>query len=145
MKKIVLILLAIFTLMGCSNKENKFYLDDEYYGKGKLVSIKAEDINSLEDKTYIVFIYNNYCNLPIPCEDIFKEVAKDNDLIFYTLSYKEMQNTFFKEKIQYAPSVVIVHKGEIIDYLDANSDDDYDKYQDKNAFLNWLKNYIYLK
>lgn len=145
MKKIVLILLAIFTLMGCSNKENKFYLDDEYYGKGKLVSIKAEDINSLEDKTYIVFIYNNYCNLPIPCEDIFKKVAKDNDLIFYTLSYEEMQNTFFKEKIQYAPSVVIVHKGEIIDYLDANSDDDYDKYQDKKAFLNWLKNYIYLK
>ncbi len=145
MKKIVLILFMILTVMGCSNKDNKFYLDNEYYDNGKFISINADYINDLKDKTYIVFIYNNYCNFEVPCEDIFREVIKENNLVFYTLSYEEMQKTYLKKDILYAPAVAIIKKGEIISYLDANSDDDYDKYQDKNAFLAWIKNYIYLK
>ena len=56
-----------------------------------------------------------------------------------------MKNTKFYENVKYAPSVIIIKDGEIVSYLDANSDKDLEKYQDANKFIKWLKEYIYLE
>ena len=48
----------------------------------------------------------------------------------------------YYDKVLYAPSLIIIKKGEIIDYLDANSDEDLDKYQDVKKLELWLDNYI---
>lgn len=49
--------------------------------------------------------------------------------------------TFIKS-VKYAPSVIIIENGNIISYLDANSDIDLEKYQDVNKFEEWLNNYV---
>ena len=58
-------------------------------------------------------------------------------------SFDDFKKTTFHKKIKYAPSVLVVNKGKIIAYLDANSDDDLEKYQDVNKFEDWISKYIY--
>ena len=53
-----------------------------------------------------------------------------------------LKKTYLYKKVKYAPSVIIVKKQKIIAYLDAEKDEDMDKYQDEKEFEKWLKKYI---
>ena len=63
----------------------------------------------------------------------------------FLLSFLPFYLILIYQKVKYAPSIIIVRDGHIVDYLDANSDDDLDKYQDVNEFEKWISKYIYLK
>ncbi len=140
MKKLLL-LLVIFLLVGCAN--DKFYLSDKYYNNGDLININSTSIN--EDESFILYTYNNFCNLPVSCETIFKEVTSKYKLDVLSIPFEEFKKTEYYGKVKYAPSVLLINKGKIISYLDANSDRDYEKYQDSNKFEEWLSKYIYLE
>lgn len=140
MKKIVLFL-AIFLFVGCSN--GIFYLEDKYYNKGEYISISSKEIN--DNESFVLYTYNNFCALPVHCENIFKEVMEKNKIDVLSIPFEDFKNTSFYKKVKYAPSILIIRKGEIIAFLDANSDEDLEKYQDTNKFENWLKEYIYLE
>lgn len=150
MKKIISIILcfiSIICLFGCKHEDevNKIYLSDKYYESSEYIKIKAEDFDKIEDSTYVVYTYNSYCSLKIPCENIFKEVMDKYNISFYSLAVQEMKKTFIYDTVKYAPSVIIINNGEIVAYLDAESDDDLDKYQDAKDFERWLGKYIYLE
>ena len=57
MKKVVLLLLAIFLLCGCGKKEI-FYLDDKYYNNGDYISVTSEKIDN--NGSYLLYTYNNF-------------------------------------------------------------------------------------
>ncbi len=139
MKKIILILICII-MVGC-NKKEKIYLDNNYYNESKFVEINH---NELPNNNYIVYIYNNYCSLKIPCDSIFKKVMDKYNLTFLSLPFEEAKGSFIYSKVKYAPSIVIVSNKKIIAYLDVNNDKDLNKYQNEKEFEKWLNNYIYL-
>lgn len=147
MKKIIFTMICtLFLLMGCSSRDkvvDKIYLDDEYYSTGNFVNIKNNDLSNLKDKNYVLFTNNNYCSMSIPCDKIFLEFMEKYKIDFLYMSFDELKKTSFHKKIKYAPSVLVVNKGKIIAYLDANSDDDLEKYQDVNKFEDWISKYIY--
>lgn len=143
MKKYILIFITIILLTGCSN--NTIYLEDNLYNNNEFISIDSTSINNKLDTTYLLYTYNNYCSMKIPCENIFKSVMEEYNISMYSISYKDFKDTYLHDTVKYAPSVIIVDKGEIISYLDPNSDEDYDRYQDTNSFTKWLKKYIQLK
>ena len=143
MKKIVL-LIAIFLLTGCIlNKTEKFYLNDEYYNKGDYISLDSSTLESIKDNSMIIYTYNNFCNLPIHCENIFKEVMNKYKIDFISIPFAEFKKTSFYKDVSYAPSIVIVNNGKVVNYLKADSDNDYDKYQKSDVFEKWLNDYIY--
>ncbi len=129
-------------MIGCTNNK-KIYLTDKYYNNGDFISVKANDIK--DNETYILYTYNNFCALPIHCETIFKEVLEKNKIDALSIPFEDFKNTSFYKKVKYAPSVLIIDNGEIVSYLDANKDEDLEKYQDTTKFLEWLKEYIYLE
>ena len=90
----------------------------------------------------MLFTYNNFCSLPISCEKIFKSFASDYKIDFLSMPFSEFKNTYLYDTVKYAPSVLIVENNKIIAYLDANKDDDLEKYQDVNKFKDWINNYI---
>lgn len=143
MKKILTILLIIILLTGCSNKE-KIYLSNEYYNNGSLINYNSEELTNLKDKTYLLFTYNNYCSLPIPCENIFKSVMEKYNIDIIQIPFTEFKKTNFYSTVKYAPSILIIQNNEIISYLDPNKDEDLPKYQDESKFEDFLKEYIYL-
>ena len=145
MKKVILLIILIL-LVGCSKKD-RVYLDDEFYGQSKFIKISEEKIEELKDikSTYVLYTYNNFCTMPIPCEDIFEEFMKENNISFYSIPFSKFKNTYLHETIKFAPTIAIIKNGKILNYLDANSNKDYDYYQDVNKFTNWMTNQIYLE
>lgn len=149
MKRIITILIVIFSilvLVGCDKEEDsKLYLDSKFYDKSEYIKINAEEFDKLEDKVYVVYTYESFCKLRIPCEQIFKEVMDKYNLTFYSLFVQEAQKTYIADTVRYAPSVIIIKNNKIVAYLDANSDEDLDKYQDSEQFEKWLGEYIHLE
>ncbi len=144
MKKIVIIL-AIFLLVGCTKKIDKFYLNEKYYNEGNYIKVDANELETIKNGSMIIYTYNNFCNLPIHCETIFKEFMESKKIDFISIPFDEFKKTIFYQKIEFAPSIIIVNNGEVIDYLKADSDDDYDKYQKVDVFREWLEKYVYFE
>lgn len=142
MKKITIIIICLF-LSACTNS-SKFSIEKEYYKESKYIDVNSEDIKKLKEnkKSFIVFTYNNYCMLEIPCDEIFKKVMNKYNISFLYLPYEEMKNTFIYDEVKLAPSVILIKEGEIVAYLDAESDEDLLKYQDTEEFEKWLTSYI---
>ena len=149
MKKLLIVLLISLTLTGCVNSKkqhdgkDRIYLSDKYYNVGEFIPVDNNSLEKLNKENYILFTYNPYCNLPISCEKIFEEFMKKYNIDFVSIPFDKFKETNYYEKIKYAPSVIIIKEGEIIDYLDANSDDDFKKYQEVKEFEKWLDNYVY--
>ncbi len=141
MKKFVL-LITIFLLVGCTNNK-EFYLEDKYYQNGDYINVSSSDIK--DNESYILYTYNNFCVLPVHCENIFKEVMEKYKIDVLSIPFDDFKNTSFYQEVKYAPSILIVKKGELISYLDANSDNDLEKYQDTTKFEEWLRKYIVLE
>lgn len=152
-KKSLLFVLFIlsFTITGCSfsNKLNqndnikRFYLEDKYYHKGDFIKIDSRSFENIKNESFVLFTYNNYCSMAKPCEEIFKEFMKKYKIDFLSMSFEEFKNTDIYKSVKYAPSIIIIEKGKIISYLDAESDEDLNKYQDINEFEKWINNYVY--
>lgn len=146
MKKYILIAFLLLLVCGCNKESNsKFYLSDKYYGDGEYIKIKSSSIKKNNSDSYVLFTYNNYCSLAIPCEDVFEDFMKDNNIKFLSIPFEEFKNTYLYDTIKYGPSIVIVKKGKIITYLDANDNEDLEKYQDVSKFKDWISEYIYLE
>ena len=149
LKKIFLISILIISITGCTKKINqndnkeRIYLSSNYYNKGEFISVKQEDLNNLGKETYLLFTYNNYCSLPISCEEVFKKFMETYKIDMVSIPINEFKETKFYEIVKYAPSVMIIEKDKVIAYLDANSNEDLEKYQDTQEFAKWLNNYIY--
>ena len=107
MKKLILIILTIILITGCKKQNiEKMYLEDKYYNESEYIEVTARDIKKLNQETYLVFTYNNYCNLKIPCDTIFKKVMDKYNITILSLPFEEMKRTFIYDKVKYAPSVV---------------------------------------
>lgn len=144
MKKYILIIIIIL-LGGCSSNKSNIYLEDKLYSNNGFIDIDSSYIEDNLDNNYLLYIYNNYCSMKIPCENIFKEVMDNYNISMYSISFKEFKSTYLYDVVKYAPSVIIVSNEEVIDYLDSNKDSDYDKYQSTKEFSKWLKEYIEIK
>lgn len=141
---VIVIFLIVLYCLNINNK-NRFYLNDKYYNNGSFITSTSNDVEKLiENKeSFILFTYNNYCTLPIPCEDIFKEFSKNYKIDVLSIPYGEFKDTSLYKEVKLSPSVIIIKEGKIISYLHADKDEDLEKYQDVNKYKNWLNNYIY--
>lgn len=141
---LLLIIPLIYILTNNNKNIEKFYLTDNYYNNSQFIQIKSKEISNLNKDNYLLFTYNNYCTLPIPCEYIFEEFMKKYNISIVSMPFIEYKKTNYYKKIKYAPTIIIIKDGKIIDYLDANSNEDLNKYQNIEDFENWISKYIYL-
>ena len=143
-KKIALLVLLISLTACTTNREpKKFYLEDKYYGSSNFITVSSSDIPKKEN--FILYTYNNYCNFAIPCDTIFTSFMEKNNIAFVSIPYAEFKNTTYNKSVKYAPSIIIIKKGKVVAYLDADSDEDVTKYQDVDEFTSWLEKYIYFE
>lgn len=153
-KKIFLVILTIiivgavflFLIMN-NNKIEKFYIEDEYYNTGGLTDVTKEEVEKMLDdkKSFVLFADTNFCTLGVPCKDIFKETSEIKKIKILQISFTEFKETKLYDEVKYGPTVVIINEGEIVDYLDANSKEDKELYQNTDKFYEWLTKYILIK
>ena len=145
--KYILIFLVLFVICGFIywlSIDKKFSLENKYYNNKGLVSVSSDNVDELVNskKSFILFTYNNYCNFSIPCDEVFESVSKSSNVEILKINFMDFKNTLLYENVKYAPTVIIVNKGRIIDYLDANADEDIDLYQNEDKFKKWLSSYV---
>ena len=139
--------LGVLLLSRPKKTRDRIYLSDEYYSEevGDFIKTTVEELESLDDDTYLLYIYNDYCKFPIPCDQVFEEFMKAYHIHILSLPFVEFKETSFYPEVKYAPSIILIQKGKIVTYLDANSDKDVEKYQKMKKLKEWLGQYIYLE
>lgn len=152
----LIVILALFITLSLMKKNaktddneeetiEKFYLSDKYYNNGEFILVDDKGLKDINKDNYILYTYNNFCIFTIPCEDIFKEVMTKYNLDIVSITFEDFKKTDFYKTVNLAPSILIVKEGKIITYLRADSDEDFDRYQDSKAFEEWLDEFIYLE
>ena len=71
--------------------------------------------------------------------------AIDNNLYFYNIGLLVYKQTNIYKQIKYAPTVIIVYKGKVLAYLDAESDEDSKCASSQEEFNKWITKYIHTK
>lgn len=147
MKRIILLVLVILSMTGCTKENSKFYLNDEYYNAGKLVDIDSKELTNMlkSNDSFILFTYNPYCNFKVSCENVVENFSKNNNITIFKIPFEEFKNTKLYNTIKYAPSIILINKGKIETYLDPNKDEDSIKYQEEKALKDYIEMYIDIK
>ena len=150
MKKLILLSFSIFLcliLVGCNNKQNTFSLDEEYYNSSSFTELDKNTFDNLisNKKTFAIFIYQPLCSASYEFNKVLTEFSKTYQISFYKLSFNNMKETKLRNDIKHYPSLVIYNKGKIIDYLDADSDEDLEYYKSVDGFKKWFSNYVLIK
>ena len=142
---IIFVVVVAVTAYFVITKDDRFYLSDDYYNNSSFIEINSEQIDALTNKKYLLFTYNNYCSFEIPCDKIFEKFSSDYNIEILSISFEQVKNTQFYKIVKYAPSVMIISNNKVVAYLDAENNNDVDKYQSVDAFKEWLEKYIYLE
>ena len=146
---VALVALAILSIggiiFGINYLNNKpFRLEEKYYDNMAIIDIDHKRYEELVDKkeSFILYLTLEGCNT---CT-AFKPKALDfiikNKLTVYRIEYKEFTQTNLKDDVKYAPSMIIMKKGKLKAFLDAQSNDDYKYYQDADTLKTWFEKYI---
>ncbi len=143
-KNILLVIFSLFILTSCFGKDNKekITLDDKFYGNNEYIEIESDYLENEPINNYVIFVHNSFCSLRVPCQNIFKQYMEKYNISFLSINIDEYKKTYLYEKVKYAPSVIVVSEGKVIAYLDAEKDEDLDKYQDLDEFDSWINKYI---
>lgn len=141
----ILILILVAILTNKSKNNSRFYLTEKYYNNGSIIKMNSEELSNISNDSFILFTYNSFCGFSKPCEEVFDAVLKRNKIDYITISIDEFKKTKYHETVLFAPSVLIIKDGEIVDYLDAENDNHLKYYQEERDFENWLSGRIYFE
>ncbi len=142
-KRVLILIVCIFLLTACSSKTiGDVELDDIYYGNNEYIEITSDYFKDTNPKNYVVFVHNTFCSLRVPCQNIFKEYMEKYNISFLSINIDEYKKTSLYDKVKYVPTVIVVNDNKIVAYLDAEKDEDLDKYQDIKEFESWINKYI---
>ena len=108
-------------------------LDSEYLNGFEIKTLSKDDFNTLakEQKSFVVLSYLPGCTAKIL--SFASKFAEKQQITIYYMNFGDLKNTALHEKVKYSPSVVIVSKGEVFDFLKSDSDEDIEKYNDYEA------------
>lgn len=144
---ILLLFIIVLLVVLIINKKNYnlIKLEESDYKVGKLITI---DEKKLEEKqtnkdSFILYIHvPGLCTSTIPFDPMVNDFIKNNKITIYSLPFSLVKNTNLKDTIKYSPSLAIYYDGKLIDYLDANSKEDYEYYSSYDGLTKWITNYV---
>ena len=148
---IIPLLLLISIIIGIivirNMPEKKFYLEDKYYGGSDFIEIKTSDLEKLIDdkESFALFVYQPACVTSANFEQILKDFSNSNNIEIYKIAFSDIKDTSLSKYIKYYPSFAIFNKGNMVSYLDANSDNDLKYYESKDEFQKWFTSFVLLK
>ena len=128
--------------------QTKMSLDKEYYCGGAcsdgFMELTPDEYEKLigNRKSFIVLIDQNGCTTADRLRGFVRNYALETGIKVYRMMFSEMKGTTLHEKVKYYPSVVLVNKGNIVNFLRADSDEDADIYNNYDRFKGWMTQYL---
>ena len=127
-------------------KHARFALDSEYYGAAEIQTITLDELQTLidEQKTFGLFVSQPSCQASADLEKHLSEFLDAHPLKFYEISFSTLKDSHIIPELRFYPSFVTFRDGKVIDFLEANSDEDADAYISADGFTNWFSDYVKL-
>ena len=143
---VIAALSAGFAWLVYDQSDARFSLEPELYQGSEIKEINAADYQKLieQRKSFVVIAHMDFCPAETPLTTTAEALAHEDGLTFYGLNSDEFAKTALAAEIRYLPSAAIIRQGELVRYLDAESDDDIPYYQTASAFRDWLSKDIQL-
>lgn len=145
---LIILVSTIFLIIYKPNqKVEPFLLNDEYYGKKNITEIDYQNLRNLikNKENFAIFVYQPMCITSSDFEEVLNQFLEENPLNIYKIPFSSIKDTDIGEKIKYYPSFIIYKDGKIVDYLEANKDEDVKYYSSKDDFKDWFTRYVRLK
>ena len=123
----------------------KVSLSEEYHtSTPELMELSAAEYEKLinDKKSFIVFVDQTSCTTADRLRGYVKDYIKAHDVSIYRMMFEEMKESSLHDSIKYYPSVAIIGKGVVRDYLRADSDEDSGMYNDYEIFENWMGQHL---
>lgn len=95
-----------------------------------------------EKKSFVVLVDKGGCNTADRLREFVNNWATKNELKVYKMDFSDMKETSLHDTVKYYPSVAVVSKGKVVGYMRADSDDDAPAYNEYEAFVKWIENYL---
>ncbi len=126
----------------------KFRLDAEYYNQeqGSLQSITAKEFAQLlaDKKSFVIIAHMVLCPAEAPLTTTAEQFVDDQKLRFYDITETEFDQTALHDTVKYLPTAAIYRDGQLVAWLDAESDADLPAYKTTADFERWLSSYVQL-
>ncbi len=119
-----------------SQEPKTFRFENELYGDSEAIDIKKDDYERMisEKKSFVVMVDKpDFYTTADMCERM-ASFPEDMQFKYYRIMWGEAKESSIHDYVKFVPSVVIVRKGEVVDFLDADSDDDTPKYNEAQAY-----------
>lgn len=125
----------------------RFRLSDMVDGQGELKEITAQEYNTMvaERKNFVVVLHMVVCPAEFPITNSAKQLAHDESLRLYSMVEDEFAQTDLARRIKYLPSVAIIREGDVVDFLDAEADEDLPYYKTAAGLKEWLEQWVEIK
>ncbi len=122
----------------------KFKIESDLYGASEMIDIQKEDYEKLinEKKSFIVMVDKPECYTTADMRARMANFPDDMQFKYYRIMWSQAKESSLHEKIKFVPSVAIVRNGIVVDFLDADSDEDTPKYNESQALQDWINDYI---
>ena len=150
--KLALVLIAIFCLvvffggyfLTKSLVPKGFRLDDDLYGPSEAIDIDKDGYEKLiaEQKSFVIMVDKANCYTTADMRKRMTEFPQDMQFKYYRIMWSDAKESSLHEHVKFVPSVAIVKKGQVVDFLDADSDEDTAKYNEAQALQDWIRSYI---
>lgn len=104
--------------------------------------LTAADYQKLiaEHKSFLVVVHMTICPAEFPLTDTTKKLVHEEKVQIYYMNEAEFKQTSLAERIKYLPSLAVIRDGQVVNFLDAESDQDLEAYKSVEALKSWLQN-----
>lgn len=117
----------------------KAVIDTEYVGSTELRIIDAEEYEKMvsEGKSFILTSYLPTCTAHMI--KFSQNISEEKKISLFYMDWSDIKKTSLKGEVEFSPSVIIISKGKPIAHLNANSNDDIEKYNNYDVFKAWIE------
>lgn len=135
---------AIILILNNKGPKIPFRLDDEYYtssGSEIIDSAKYEELIA-NKKSFLVMIDKPGCVITQSMRNNMSNFPSDMQFKYYHMYWDEVTGSSLHEYVKFTPSVAIIHEGKVLDWLQADKDEDTEYFEDAEALQRWIRQYI---
>lgn len=140
----IIISLGAIGLVFFHIQNSQFALSPEYYGTSEIETISLDDLQTLigDRKSFGLFVSQPACQASADFERHLDEFLTAQPLKFYEISFSTLKDSQVIPDLHFYPSFVIFHDGKVVDFLEANSDEDAAAYTSADGFSDWFTHYV---
>lgn len=143
----ILILVTSLFVFFALKRDDRFYLSSEFYASSSITNSSVDELAHLiQDKqSFLVFVSQPDCRNADEFAKVLNTFLAEHSLTILKVDFSDLKSSGLAPEVKFYPSFLVYHDGELVDFLDADSDDDIPSFKTVEGFTTWLQKFVILQ